>query len=505
MGSGDGVGKGLTYKGGGHFELPDGSTVKGKKRAEGRLKAIRLRHALQSAATARADIMRRAGIGYGGERDIYTTAGYTPQGKETFDLYWSLYQRDGIAARIVDMAPKTTWKKPPLIVEEGADPDDPTEFMEQFKNLADRLRLWNRFERADVLSRIGQWGVILIGVPGDDSELTKEMPTLNGPDDVLYLTAFHEKDSKITKWVADPSNPRFGLPEEYELTFTTEGSSISTKESRVHWSRVLHIAEDTLTDDVHGRPVLKRVLNPLYDLLKETASTGEAFWQLATRVLVGSVDKDSKMSDEDFTELGENLEEVIHDLRRQFLGQGIDLQWLESTPPDPSSAVDTTFMVLAASAGIPKRVLVGTETGERASEQDERQWLGSISEREEQHAEPNFVRAFIDRLVDKNGLSAPSAGKYEVLWPTLFEETEAKKAEANKARAEAAKALTPIGGNPMEIIEVDSEGNVRLRPTLQLQEEGVLDDGEEEGAEPPENDDMPGIDTTDDGEADGEA
>jgi hypothetical protein len=76
-----------------------------------------------------------------------------------------------------------------------------------------------------------------------------------------------------------------------------------------------------------------------------------------------------------------------------------------------------------------------------------------------------ILRALIDRLIEKKALPRPSKPDYLVVWPPLFAESAQVIAEANKARAETAKALTPIGGSPLDLIEIDPDRNVMLRPT----------------------------------------
>ncbi len=458
--------------GGGCYRLPNGRMVRGKAKAEAAQKGVELA-AFASDLTRRIDFARRAGIQYGGDRDVYTVAGYIKPGTERFEDYFALYDRNEIAGRVIDMAPATTWKNPPDIVEPDMDQEKGTEFTNEFDALAKRLHLWERLTRADTLSRIGRYGVLLIGVAGEDVKLAEPMEKLRGPDDVIFLSAFHEKDAEIDTWIKNTADPRFGQPDLYEIDLSSGVQGFSAIKQKVHHSRIIHIAEGRLADEVYGRPILKRLLNRFMDLDKITASTGEAFWQLATRILTGNLDDKSIISPEDFVKLGESMEEMVHDLRRQFLGKGVELQWLESTPPDPAAAADLNMMLIAAGASIPKRVLFGTETGERASEQDERQWLGSISERQEQFAEPMILRAFIDRLIDFGGLSRPKKG-YEALWPTLFEESEAVKAESNLNRAETAKALTPLGGDPIALVEIDDEGTIKLRSTAEPTPDGEV-------------------------------
>ena len=103
--TGDDDGVGLKHKGGGYYDLPDGRSIKGRVQAEQALTVLQLKRALSSGSSYRQEIARRAGIGYGGERDIYTVAGYQSQyGEIPFSYYWSLYDRNEIAGRVVDLS-----------------------------------------------------------------------------------------------------------------------------------------------------------------------------------------------------------------------------------------------------------------------------------------------------------------------------------------------------------------------------------------------------------------
>lgn len=413
---------------------------------------------------SRGALMRKIGSQYEGRRDIFKVAGYPKN--LVFKQYWDLYTRGDIAGRIVDMQPQTTWRTPPEIVEPGMEEEKPTEFVTEFETLAKRLNLWSKFEQVDRLSGIGQYAVLLIGLPGEDRELTQEINvTVKGQGVVLYVQAYDQEHASIKTWVTKTSDPRFGQPSTYEINLSSGIDGFTAAKIEVHWSRIIHVAEDRLVDEVFGRPRLERVYNRLMDLEKVAASTGEAFWQLATRVLQAEVAEGAELSDQNRAKVMEQLEEIIHDLRRVFIGQDLNLEWLESKAPDPEHAADMYFTLIAGAVGIPKRMLFGSETGERASETDQRTYFGTINERQERHAEPNILRAFIDRLVQYKVLPIPGKDGYEVLWPTLIEESDKEKAEANKARAETARALTPVGGDPRELVEVDEDRNVWLKPT----------------------------------------
>lgn len=450
-------------------------------------KDLAARRALQSLGdlmAGRSRFLKTAGLQYGGKRDIYKVAGYTAQGEEKFDDYWALYDRDPIAGRIVDFPAGETWKRPPLILDREEDEtptrrmkNQDTEFEKQFKDMAKRLRLWSVFERTDRLARVGRYSVLLIGHKDSEDTALKEPLTsvTGGPESILYVTPYSEKYAVINEWVTDTRDPRFGLPKNYKIDISGGVQGFQAKQLVVDASRVLHVAEDLLEDEVFGRPALKRALNPLFDLLKVTAATGESYWQVAVRILTAKLDPSMQFPEgtekDAVTQLGEKLEEIVHDMRRQFVGHGAELGWLQAETPDPSQVMELFMAVISVAAGVPKRIFWGSERGELASSQDERNWYGQVHQRQGHFAEPMLVRAFIDKMIALKALPEPTVNEYIVQWPQLFEQTDKENAETNQKRAETANKLTPVGGDPRRLVDIDEEGNVKLRPGATSEEE----------------------------------
>lgn len=410
---------------------------------------------------------QRAGMQYGSDRDIYKVAGYVAQGSLRFSDYWAKYDRQDVAGRIVDMPAQTAWRNPPDMHEadgDGVPIKDETEWSRAANDMIDRLRLWMRFEQVDRLSRVGRYGILLIGERGvPDRGLREPMGNLSGPDDVIYLRAFHEGSVQIETWITDTGDPRFGMPEIYKIQLAAGVANFPDTNALVHHTRVIHVAEDLLEDEVFGRPALKRVMNLFNDFQKVTAATGEAYWQLADRLLMLSIDPQAKVSASQREALSDAIGEIFHDLRRYMVAQGMDAEWLSGSTPNPMEAAKLYMMLVGASAGIPFRVLFGNDTGERASGEDQKQWLGTVTERIERHASPNILQAFFDRMIEHRALPRPRNGYVDV-WPTLWETPEKELAETDKAVAETAKALTPVGGDPTALVEVTEKGRVRLLP-----------------------------------------
>lgn len=428
---------------------------------------------------------RKHGLQYGDNRDIYQLAGYPVT--ISFEQYNAFYERDPIAGKVVDMPPETTWRKKPEIVESDMDDeeDKETEFTRAFDDMARRVKLWRQLEAADKLARVGQYSVVLLGFSGvDDQQLAQPLRPVGEGGRLMYLSVFSQKYAKIAEWVTDPGDERFGQPLSYAIdlsgdvaTFRRQGSVPKVK---VHHSRVIHIAEDALQNPVYGRPALQRIYNDLQDYLKVSASTAEAFWQRVAGVLQAILDKDADWDEDTLAALDERLQEVFHDLRNQVTIQGGRLERLGGDEPQPDGAAKLYERRIAAGAGIPVRMLIGSETGERASTEDQKAYFGMVAERQTTHAEDVILRPFIDTLIEANELPKPKKKDgYEIVWPTLFQEPEKDIAEANRSKADAAKALTPIGGDPMELVEIDKDRNILLKPKT------ADDPSPFEGIEPP--------------------
>ena len=69
----------------------------------------------------------------------------------------------------------------------------------------------------------------------------------------------------------------------------------------VHWSRVIHIAENAGGTGVYGLPRLQSVYNRLEDLLKIMAGSGESAWRLLYKGLVASTKDGYDLNDSDDT------------------------------------------------------------------------------------------------------------------------------------------------------------------------------------------------------------
>lgn len=381
--------------------------------------------------------MVNPGAQYSGNRDMYEVLGY-PEDIDPYD-YWNKYQRQDLARRVVSAPANKTWGKPPKIKENSEDKD--TEFESKFKELADKIQLWHYLQRADRLSGIGTFGVLLIGFAGEN-DLKQPVggensnQPLNGIDDIIFLQPYHQLSVTIKETVDDPGNPRYGLPELYKVEMD---ASNSTK--AVHWTRVIHLAEGLEENDVYGTPRLRSVYNRFMDLQKIVGGSAETFWRTADRGMHLKANPEYDVPQEALEAADEKAEEYYHDLRKIIQTEGVDIQSLGSDVAEPNNIYDIILKTIGGGLNppMPMRILVGNESGELASSQDEANWLGGIADREQHYAGPFILRPFIDRLQD---LGALPEAEYEIEWPSLFELTDLEKAEKYGMIADAIKKVT---------------------------------------------------------------
>ena len=396
--------------------------------------------ALRAAASVlieRMQFMRQAGISFGGKRDLYEVLGYDRD--ITNKQYRDRYARGGITKRIVEALPKATWRGGPEIVEDE-DPTTKTAFELAFAALATRLKIWSVLLRADILAGLSNYSVILIGGP-DSYNL--ELPKGHGdPKEILFLSPFtggggpgmqqgqtsgaNYVDATIQSFETDTSSSRFGLPTAYLLRRLDVSSPELQKP--VHWSRVLHIAEGCLDNEVYGIPTLENVWNLLDDLDKVTGGGAEAFWLRANQGLHMMVDKDAALSVEEKAALTTQAEEYQHQLRRIIQTRKVDVAPLGSDTANFSGPADTILTQISGSKGIPKRILTGSEMGELASSQDRDNWKDQINGRQTGYAEQYMIRPLVDRLIAYGYLPVPTTA-YQVRWGHIETLTEQEKAD----------------------------------------------------------------------------
>lgn len=348
-------------------------------------------------------------------RNVYNAFGY-PNSVSLEQILFR-YERGGIARRIVDAFPDATWGAPPEVF------SDNPEFMTKWAELNNNFDFWTVLHRLDILSRLGQYATLLIGT----DKGAMERP-LKGARKMIYLQPYGQLSVRIKKFDTDPTSPRFQKPEIYEINtannrnndigYQTPAGKPWTSSFPVHFSRMVHVAQRILEDEVYGSSVLVSVWNYLIDLEKVGGAAAENFWTSANRGMQLDVDKEMELSPEDAKDLSDEVDEYVNNLRRIIRTRGIKINPLGGEIADPKGTVDVIIDLISGTTGIPRRILLGTESGHLASTQDKGNWAERIEEYRLLTATPYILDPFIWALVDAGLL--PNPGKYFYMWPDAY-------------------------------------------------------------------------------------
>lgn len=416
--------------------------------------------ALSTDLVNRVQFALRAGLAWGMSRRIqlYQVLGY--ETRLTIQHYRALYERDGLAQRIVDLFPSETWVAGFEVVEDE-DPENDSPFEKAARELGERLNVKQVFLAADQLAGLGHYSGVLIGAgrPGSPIDLAKELPlNIGGPENIIYLTPFAEDNCRVTKLDTDPASPHYGQPLTYEITlglpvggvqfdsiYGLSQNSLGEIVPNVHWTRVLHIAEKAHENKIYGVPRLRAVYDYIEALFKVVHGGAEGAWRRMDPGIYIDINPEldirpdpnsaEGMSDDDaqaaaIRQVEDKARDYYQGMNRFIVGRGMSVTPLNANVKDYGANSDTLLKLIAAATGIPLRILTGSEMGKLASDQDRENANDRASERRMSFAE-GVVRQFIDRLIKYGGLPKPKVnnGKYQIQWGEAQKElTETEKA-----------------------------------------------------------------------------
>lgn len=422
--------------------------------------------ALTSELLARSDFATLAGRTFRGRRDAYASLGYK-QGLQPKD-YRDRYNRGGIAKRLVEAFPNSTWRGGGEVVEND-NPDVETAFEKAFFELNQRLGVWSAFLKTDILAGLGRFAVILLGAPGKYEDPLEKC----GPEDLKYLAHYSERDITISEYVTDPEDERFAQPKFYGLRLRTPNGQVNVNATRIHYSRIIHVAEGKLDDPVMGTPRLQAVWNYLDDLDKVVGGGAEASWKRIDGGKQFDLDASMPMPDAaDLAALKEKIDLYTNDLERVLTTRGVKINDLGSNVSVFNANADCVIGLISATTGIPQRILMGSERGELASSTDQSNYDDRVEDRRHDFASTELVRPFIDRMIELGVLPKPA--QYEARWPeTDSLDDDGRMALADKAAGVNQKmgetVVTPneirdriLGWPPLEELEWQDDLDVSV-------------------------------------------
>lgn len=324
----------------------------------------------------------------------------------TFDHFYGIYTRSGLAAAGVDKTIAKTWQTMPTLweSEKPAESDAEAKIRKHFT----RKKIWRGLMDCDRRSMVGCYaGAILL--VRDGLKLEDPVGTVGpGIEKLVGIIPAWEGQLVVSDWDTDPTSDTYGDPMFFQFNEQAVGdpSAVGKSQVRIHRDRVLIWSDD---GTVNGSSALEPGYNDLTDAAKIKGAGGEGFWKSARGAPiieapkgVSPLDVQRGMNAATPADVIDKLNETVDDFQSGFdkalmLGS-FSVSPLTITLPQPKEFWELAAQGFAASISIPVKVLIGNVTGERASTEDANEWAQTNMSRRENRVLP-ILYDLIDRLV----------------------------------------------------------------------------------------------------------
>lgn len=353
-----------------------------------------------------------------------------------FDDFFNLYERQGIAHGVVDLLNEKCFETNPWVIEgdefDEKRPETPWE--KSVRLFAKKSKLWKAFKTADAYRLVGRYSGIILQIADGGNWDTP----VNGQRPVIkkLIPAWEgqlEPDGVVTdENSADYGEPAFWQYREGDVVQAGSDEVVSPRTLKIHPDRVIIIG-----DWRAGSSFLKAGYNAFVNLEKIEGGSGESFLKNAGRQMHVDYDKEVNLGQiakdyglKDVSELKQLFDDEAKNLNsggdRLMITQGARATPLVSTVPDPEPHYNISIQTISASTRMPAKVIVGMQTGERASVEDLKQFnkrgqgrrVADLSDDSDQIVE-HLIRI---KIIEP----APDA-EFTTMWDDLTESTQAEK------------------------------------------------------------------------------
>ncbi|AYO38475.1 anti-CBASS protein Acb1 family protein [Serratia sp. P2ACOL2] len=334
---------------------------------------LAVNHALNDARLARA---RMAAFNPGMGLDAKRSTAWCEYGfKEelTFDDLYKLYRRGGIAFGAVNKIVSHCWKTYPEIIQgDKYDKSKPQTAWERSIKATLNSRLWKIFAEADRRRLVGRWSGILLHIRDDKAW---NLPVTKGRG-LAKVTPVWAGALKPYSLDTNISSVTYGEPTMWE--YTEELPNGASRRVQIHPDRVFILGD--FSEDAIG--FLEPSYNAFVSLEKVEGGSGESFLKNAARQLNVNFEKEidfnnlASMYGVKVDELQDKFNEAALEVNRGndvlLTTQGATVTPLVTAVADPEPTYSVNLQTAAAGVDIPAKVLVGMQTGERASSEDQK-------------------------------------------------------------------------------------------------------------------------------------
>ena len=365
----------------------------------------------------------------------------------TFDQYYTMYKRNALARAGIVRPVSKTWRDYPRILENIEDTHDETKLEQAIRERFEDIMFWESLKEADEKSRVGGYAGIILRIADGKKFEEPAVPVSAGLNSLVELIPVYSKQLEALEFVTDERSPDYGKPKYFQFNESAIPGATSKRQSKIHPSRVFIWSKNS---SLYAEPALEAGYNDLITIEKVIGAGGEGFWKEAKSSPIMSIDKDAKiealatMLGVSVEQLPDKMDEIVTEWQKGFdqllMVQGIDTKKLAVTLPQPKEFYEGAIMSFAASLPIPMKILLGSQTGERASTEDVKEWNDTIQARRTNYVVPN-IRRLLGMLENLKIFPKPP---WDIYWPDLTESTGPEKLEKAKGMATINKEMMGI-------------------------------------------------------------
>lgn len=377
----------------------------------------------------------------------------------TFPQLYRMWDRNSLATAGVSRIASTIWRDDPAI-HAGEDTHQETAQEAAIRQHFENRRLWSKMADAYQRSLVGDFAIAILRV-ADGRQWNEPVGRVPGVSGLWDIIPAWESQIEVADWDQDPTSLRYGEPAMYqfnEVQVDDGRTRGAVRSLSIHPDRVLVLSS---TGDMFGRSVLRAGFNDLITYEKVIGSGGEGFWKAARSSLSLDVSPDVRLADLADTlgvsvaELPDKIDDVVADwiagYDKSLMLQGIKPTSIGVTlPSNPEQYYNGPLQAFAASIDCPSKVLIGNQTGERASTEDMKSWQATCASRRNREVMP-VLRDMVQRLQIWGALPVSD---WVVQWSDLTEPTGADKLAGAKTMAEINAASVGLGDTPFSAAEI---------------------------------------------------
>lgn len=342
------------------------------------------------------------------KHNLYRDFGYPET--ISFQLLFDMYTRNGVATAGVNKTVLKTWQDNPFLLEKERDGSEKgtakeTQLEAMIRQRFDDLRLWARMAEVDARSMVGRYSALILRF-ADGKPFNQPVDRVpGGLDGLVEVIPAWEGQLEVSEWDTVETSDTYGQPKMYQ--FNEAAFDKEKKQPRnftIHPSRVIIWSKD---GTVNGRSMLEPGFNDLLTMEKVSGAGGEGFWKNAKSAPVLEVDAEAKIDQMakamgiSVQDLADKMNEQVADWQKGFdqllMVQGMQAKTLGITLPSPEHFFAIALQSFAASINMPVKILVGMQTGERASQEDAAEWAQTNMSRRANYVIPSIM-AFVRRL-----------------------------------------------------------------------------------------------------------